>query len=190
VSYKDNEIFLCDGNASFIVLPEYWTTPRLQNYVTYLLLLAELLNSQLSYIQALADSLETGIISQSLAQRRPQAIDYHQAALMKGLILLMEKSGDIGSLVSHGFSRKYLEQVRDELNIPDRTQAVYRRMRIVDERLTLQSEREVASRGLSLNTTGVRIAIIALLMTVLLQICQLLIELFPLVQNGSFSNAR
>jgi hypothetical protein len=109
---------------------------------------------------------------------------------MKGLILLMEKSGDIGSLVSHGFSRKYLEQVRDELNIPDRTQAVYRRMRIVDERLTLQSEREVASRGLSLNTTGVRIAIIALLMTVLLQICQLLIELFPLVQNGSFSNAR
>jgi len=183
VSYKDNEIFLCDGSASLIVLPEYWTTPRRQNHVRHLLLLTELLNSQLSYLHSLADSLERDIIFQPPIRGSAAQGTIGEAVLIKGLILQMENSGDVDSLVSHGFSRKYLEQVRNELNFPDRTAALHRRMSIVDARLTLESEQQRASRELSLSTVGVRIALLALFITLLLQLSQLCVEVAQLAVN-------
>lgn len=184
LGYKNNELFLCDGTSSLIVLPEYWSKPRLQNYLSYLVLLSELLNAQLSFIQATGSSIETDILLKPIQKGGVARETINEALLSKGLILQMEKTGDVDSLVTHGFTREYLELIQNELNIPKRIGIIHRRMLAVDARLTLESEHRSISKGLSLDRIGLAIALLALVLTLLCQLLQLILQISGIALSG------
>ncbi len=142
LSYKDDELFICDNNAALIVLPDYWRINELTILVNNIKIICELLNAQLIFTHTLNSIIERFVSEYSSTTFND---DITVAIELKNLILELEKTGDITAFIIHGFSLEFLDNLSKEMNLPDRAETIYKKMRLLDEKITLVAQRKISN---------------------------------------------
>lgn len=172
IGYKTDEIFLTDSHTSLIVLRNYWDSRQLELYIENLVLLIELVVAKLPFL----DYLTGNVTYEGLGSSKTDEI-----IAVKELAGKVGESLDLDQLVLHGFTKKFLNQLCEERNINRYLKKLENKLQSVTDASQLAWQNKVANDGLKINSNALKVATVAILLTLILG----LVSLYISIENRS-----
>jgi hypothetical protein len=178
--YRADELYLVDRSSTLVVGARFYAADTLVLYRHELLLAITHLLSRLALLSEFLKTLRSSTRLWPVRVSDPAAT--LQATLdARGVLVLIIESLEITGLIRHGFTRLYFDRLLTELAI---NRAVLRAERWLElaERVALpasirssQLSLALESRNNRLQTVGIFIAAVALLVSVALQVLQIVV---------------
>jgi hypothetical protein len=180
IGYRADELYLVDRNATIVVGERFYANDTLVLYRHELLLAIIHLLSRLAFLSQFLRMLRGSAHLQPSRVTDPATT--LQATLdARSVLVLIIESLEINSLIRHGFTRLYVDRLSREMAISTVVLGAERWLELA-ERVALpasirssQLSLDLESRNNRLQTVGIFVAAIALLVSVGLQVLQMVI---------------
>ena len=166
VGYRKDEIYLTDKNATLVLLKDYWEDENpLRFYMDDLILAIQMQVAKQAYLNFFLQYIQSNSYSQR-ALEDPASEDAVKLVLQsRNILTLLQESTDIDSLIVHGFTRKFLERLVDELKIGKYLTLIRSRIDNISDAIQLKSAYETSKQSITLDKMGIKLAVVGFILT-------------------------
>lgn len=177
LGYKSDELYATLRATTLLVTPGHWEPDDfLSLYVDDLLSLVSFVVSRISLVDFLSHHThQTGILN-ARGDLSPNEL-VEEILLLRRLLLAVDESLASDVWINHYFTRSIIEQLQQERGLPNKLSALRRRVESLDGILAVMAQRELAGESLKAAVGQLRVAVIAVVITVVLSITSLVISL-------------
>jgi|GEM_PF-6816483 len=177
--YKSDEIYVTLRSTTLIVLPKHWNpSDYLSLYMNDLTLLIEYYVSKITYLDILALAIEnTELLNEPIENIRVTRDLVSQIVSLRRILLLTEENLDVDLIVNHYFTRGVLLQLIEQRGIANKLDSIRKRINNMDRILDLIANSSFSQIGIGSGLLQVKIAIIALIATLLISVATLTLTL-------------
>lgn len=165
VGYRTDELYITDNNCTLIILQDYWDQSKpLKYYRRDLVLLIEYILSRISILDYLNSIIHDSEISKGGSIVND---DVESIVLIRNILFALEESLDVATLVKHGFTRKFLEQLKVERYIKNQIDSVGRFIENLDRAVTLKANFNIAKTSNKFARISFWVALVLLFLSIL-----------------------
>ena len=183
LGYKSDEIYMTLRGTTLIVLPKHWDPHTyLSRYIDDLALFIEYYVSKITYLDILALIIEDVELNEPLDTTKVTSKLVNQIISLRKILILTDESLDVDLLVDHYFTRGVLIQLIEQRGIWNKLDSIKKRISNIDNILELIAQYNLSYMGLASSLRQVKIAIWALLATLVFSIISVILSLMGLLK--------
>jgi len=194
VGYRKDEIYLTDKNSTLILLEEYWKSGNpIRWYMEDLILAIQLQIAKQAYLEFFLRYMQSNSYSQKIlgdlssddaGKSSDDVVKSSDDAVKlvlqaRNILILLQESTDINSLIIHGFTRKFLEKLVIELKMENYLTLIKSRIANIDDAVQLKSARDIGKQSIILDKWNVQITRYGLVIAIV----ALFIEIMTLIPS-------
>jgi len=168
VGYRKDEIYLTDKNSTLVLLSDYWSDNNpLRYYIDDIVLAAQMQVTKIAYLAFFHEYLRLASASKPVLKDHSaqQAIDL--VIRSRNVITLVREVMEIDTLITHGFTRRFVHQLIDEKNISQQLEIIDKRIENINNSVNLQTTIAIAKTNKKLNWVLVVLGVIGVVVAIL-----------------------
>jgi len=152
VGYRKDEIYLTDKNSTLVLLSDYWSDNNpLRYYIDDIVLAAQMQVTKIAYLAFFHKYLRLASSSKDVLKDHSTKQAVKLVIRSRSIITLVREIMEIDTLITHGFTRRFVHQLIDERHISQQLEIIDKRIENINNSVNLQTTVAIARANTKLN---------------------------------------